>query len=230
MPDSLDQYPNTPIDHNVDENGYSVYVYLDNNGITIKAYEYANVGDTGEINGETYVVVSEEQLRQYISDNIYFSKVVTTLVTNFEELFPSNGGSNPILIYYDITNWDTSNVIDMTEMFRNQQDFNQDIGDWNTSNVASMGNMFFGAESFNQDIRNRNVSNVTNMTALFYEASSFKQDLSNWDVQNVDDMENMFYNAQSCNQNLSDWCVSLIQQEPTSFSFGSALEQINKPI
>ena len=35
----------------------------------------------------------------------------------------------------DISNWNTSNVIDMSDMFAKANNFNQDIGNWDTSNV-----------------------------------------------------------------------------------------------
>ena len=39
-------------------------IYLADNGVTIKACDDANVGDTGVINGLTYTVVDEAMLRQ----------------------------------------------------------------------------------------------------------------------------------------------------------------------
>ena len=53
----------------------------------------------------------------------------------------------------DIGNWDTSNVGEFTNMFRDAIAFNQDIGSWDTSNVRIMGRMFDGAIAFNQDYR-----------------------------------------------------------------------------
>ena len=56
-------------------------VYLAENGITIKACEDANVGDTGVINGITYTVVDEAMLREMVANEEDVSIVVTTLVT-----------------------------------------------------------------------------------------------------------------------------------------------------
>ena len=47
-------------------NQSSCPIYLDNNGITIKACEDANVGDTGVIDGITYTVVDEAMLRAMV--------------------------------------------------------------------------------------------------------------------------------------------------------------------
>ena len=61
-----------------------------------------------------------------------------------------------------LSNWDTSNVTDMSLMFRSTSTFNQDISDWNTSKVINMYGMFENASKFNQDISNWNTSSVNN--------------------------------------------------------------------
>ena len=43
----------------------------------------------------------------------------------------------------DISNWDVSNVIDMSHMFYNSK-FNSDISGWNVSNLADIRWMFKG--------------------------------------------------------------------------------------
>ena len=88
-------------------------------------------------------------------------------------------------IYGDISGWNVSNVIDMSEMFRNSQ-FNGDISRWNVSNVIDMSEMFRNSQ-FNGDISRWNVSNVTNMRSMFRN-SQFNGNISNWDVSNVSDM------------------------------------------
>ena len=64
-----------------------------------------------------------------------------------------------------------SKCTNMSSMFDDANDFNQDIGSWDVSSVTSMENMFTGANDFNQDIGSWNVSNVTNMSKMFYGAS-----------------------------------------------------------
>ena len=58
-------------------------------------------------------------------------------------------------------NWDTSNVTDMSYMFRWAVSFNQDIGNWDTSNVIYMGAMFLDATSSNQDLSKVGVSTTS---------------------------------------------------------------------
>ena len=51
--------------------------------------------------------------------------------------------------------------------------FNQDISDWDVSNVTDMSKMFAYAV-FNQDISSWNVSNVTKMEEMFNTAYDFQ--------------------------------------------------------
>ena len=45
-------------------------------------------------------------------------------------------------------------------MFNGASSFNQDLSNWNTSSVIDMGYMFNGASAFNQFIKRWNTSNV----------------------------------------------------------------------
>ena len=52
--------------------------------------------------------------------------------------------------YGHISEWDVSNVINMSGMFWGAKSFNQPLNDWNVSNVTRMSCMFYGTKSFNQ--------------------------------------------------------------------------------
>jgi surface protein len=73
----------------------------------------------------------------------------------------------------------------MTDMFFIASSFNQNISNWNVSNVTNMSAMFAIAKAFNQNISNWNVSNVTNMSGMFASAEAFNQNLSGWCVTNI---------------------------------------------
>ena len=198
-------------------------IYLDLNGITIKAYDFALVGNEYELNGVSYTVVDDSTIDAQIANaNV---NICTTFVNNMSDLFKDNSSFNS-----DINFWDTSNVTTMNSVFENATAFNQDIGNWDTSSVTDMVGMFYEASSFNQDIGNWNTSSVTDMVGMFYEATSFNKDIGSWDTSKVTSMERMFWAAEAFNQDLSGWCVSKINTEPSNFSEFSSLIQSFKPV
>jgi len=187
-------------------------IYLDDNGITIKARDNAVVGESYKLtnDGDSYKVVDETMLREMIANDEDVSKVVTSLVTTGEELFLQKANFNQ-----DISSWDTSNFTSMASMFAGsdyqtqvEMSFNQDISAWDTSKVTSMDNMFFFCKSFDQPIGDWDTSSVTNMNAMFREATSFNQDISSWDVGSVKSFVSTFLNAQSFNQPIGSWDLS----------------------
>ena len=104
------------------------------------------------------------------------------------------------------------------------------ISDWDVSNVTDMSNLFKDKTNFNDDISNWDVSNVTSMNSMFAYAQSFNQDIGSWDVSSVINMRGMFDNAISFNQDISNWCVTNIGSEPSNFSINSPLSESNKPV
>ena len=66
-------------------------VYLDSNGITIKACESANIGDVGTINGVEYTVVDREMLEQMLLNDEDVTKVCTTRITDMSFLIALGG-------------------------------------------------------------------------------------------------------------------------------------------
>ncbi len=99
----------------------------------------------------------------------------------------------------------TSNITDMSLLFKNKSNFNQDISTWDVSNVTNMNEMFFGTTTFNQDLNSWDVSNVTSMISTFRNSINFNGNISNWNVESVIDMSYMFNNAQNFNQNVGNW-------------------------
>ena len=74
------------------------------------------------------------------------------------------------------------------------------IGDWKTHKVTDMSLLFYDRENFNDDISCWNVASCTNMEGMFLRASSFNQPLEGWDTSSVTDMYWMFHGARSFNQ------------------------------
>jgi surface protein len=162
------------------EANFNSMIYLDKNGITIKASENAIIGEEYELNGEKYKVVDEKMLREMVKNEEDVTRVVTSHITDMKNLFNWVTSFNQ-----NIGSWDTSNVTDMQGMFSVAPSFNQDISNWDVSQVTKMNNMFIGAKSFNQDISKWDVGNVKSMQNIFRDATSFDQDLSNWNSEGL---------------------------------------------
>jgi surface protein len=126
--------------------------------------------------------------------------------------------------YGYISEWDVSNVTDMSNLFRNAKKFDGNISKWDVSNVRDMEGMFWCAKNFNQDINTKvvtredgtkytawDVSNVTNMKRMFAYATKFNGDISNWNISNVRNMNYMFFNAKNFNGDISNWNISNVR-------------------
>ena len=194
-------------------------IYLDENGVTIKAYDYAVVGNVYELDGVSYTVVDTDLLISMRDNGDDLLKVVTTKVTDMAYMFAAAPAFNQ-----DIGNWDTSNVINMVAMFLQATAFNQNIDNWNVSSVLSMQAMFKLASSFSQDIGSWNTSNVTNMSEMFSN-SSFNKDIGNWDTSKVTNMSYMFLQATAFNQDLGSWDTSNVTNMSTMFAAAPAFNQ-----
>jgi surface protein len=171
------------------------------------------------------------------------STVVTTIVTDMENLFYNKNEFNKDISHWDVANvtnmknmfrnatafnqyignWDVANVTNMYQMYRNTSAFNQDIGNWVVGNVTDMANMFNTASSFNQNIGNWDVTSVLDMKYMFYGTTAFNQDIGNWDVANATNISRMFRNAKAFNQNIRGWDVSTNANVVDMFKDATAL-------
>ena len=73
----------------------------------------------------------------------------------------------------------------MNSIFKGAWIFNGKINDWETKNVKNFAQAFRDARAFNKDITNWNVSSATRMNRFLYDNNTFNKDLSSWDVSNV---------------------------------------------
>ena len=73
--------------------------------------------------------------------------------------------------YGPVDQWNTSSVTDMSRLFEDYCDLNDDISGWDVSSVTNMSDMFRGATSFNGDVSGWDVSSVTNMSYMFIGAT-----------------------------------------------------------
>ncbi len=135
--------------------------------------------------------------------------------------------------YGDISTWDTSEITDMSKLFKGKHKFNGDISNWDVSKVTNMLEMFKGAEKFNKPISKWNVSNVTNMKGMFENAHAFNQFIGNWDVSKVKNMGYMFSDAYAFNNGQTnnegtaplDWNVSKVTDMFYMFNYAGSFNQ-----
>jgi len=121
-----------------------------------------------------------------------------------------------IIKYGHISDWNTTQVKDMSQLFYGKYRFNDDISKWDVSNVKDMSQMFqaykWDPSIFNQDISGWDVSNVEDMQLMFYNAINFNCDLSRWDVKNAVSMRFMFAGAKKFDGNISTWILKNIEE------------------
>ena len=104
---------------------------------------------------------------------------------------------NPILSNFkgDVSQWDVSNVKNMSYMFNLCENFNCDLSDWDVSNVKYMGFMFKNCKEFDCKLSTWNVSNVKDIENMFEGCENFIQNLNDWDVSKVEHMKETFKNC-----------------------------------
>lgn len=171
-----------------------------------------------------YKPTTKEELQKLVRNHdIYLGDIDTSLITDMSYLFCKDLGELDGMIDEDfdgsafelgqtfmknmledmdksrrdfsgINEWDTSNVVDMNNMFFNCKYFNESLS-FNTCNVRDMSLMFYGCENFNQTL-NLDTRNVINMSYMFCGCVNFNQKL-NFDTSSVKDMDGMFEGCES---------------------------------
>lgn len=112
--------------------------------------------------------INEKMLynKSTVSKYKYFPKTKEELKELLDKLIEERGNEG------DFNDIDTSEITDMSELFRYMKDFNGNISKWDVSNVTNMDRMFSYCEKFNQDISKWDVSKVinksTNKSCMFF--------------------------------------------------------------
>ena len=178
-------------------------IYLDENGITIKSYDWSEVGEKGTIDGVEYTIVDRSMLVEMVKNGKDVSTVVTSKIVDLSQLFSDNSSFNE-----DISSWDVSNVKSLNATFFNAISFNVDLSNWDVSSVTNFNYTFYKALSFDSDLSDWEVSAGEDFVQMFWGAKKFNSDLNSWDISNAKNIKGMFGMANSFNSNLSSWDVS----------------------
>ena len=117
---------------------------------------------------------SEMINRNTLNDILQVPKTKEELIKIIKQRIKENKFGNKNLYYPDLSDIDTSNITDMSNLFNKI--------------LARYG------KPIKLDLSNWYVSEVTNMKSMFQRCSSLQAlDLSGWDMSNVTDMNSMFY-------------------------------------
>lgn len=117
-------------------------------------------------------------------------------------------------ITYDYSNWDVSNVENMSHAFANAFKLKTlDLSGWDTSNVTDMSYMFDMTDSINKSylatiygLADFDVSNVTNMDYMFHECRSLSADLSSWNPISLLTIKHCYENTRNLDiRPLENW-------------------------
>lgn len=115
-----------------------------------------------------------------------------------------------------ISNWDTSNVTNMSYMFTGAVAFNRSLDSWDVSKVVDFIQMFRESR-YNQPLNSWNLAAANNINGMFQSNTAFNQPLNKWNTSNITLMPATFRGATAFNQDLSMWAVSQV----TSYGFFS---------
>ena len=164
-------------------------------------FRFNNVETTVNSNDEGYFEVyrdSDELITQFstgtnnnLLKTLNVSNLDTSQVTNMSNMFYACMG----LTSLDLSNFDTSQVTNMSDMFGGCMGLTSlDVSNWNTSKVTNMSNMFNYCTSLNSfNLSNWDTSKVTNMSNMFYACMGLASlDVSKWNTSQVTNMSNMF--------------------------------------
>lgn len=128
-----------------------------------------------------------------------------------------HGGDRTI----DLSEFDTSNVTTMRQMFNGANFSSVDLSTCDTSQVTNMEYMLANAKIQNINISNLNTSNVTTMKYMFSNVESFVNlNLSHFDTSKVTNMENMFQSMHPAGVNPSSGLLAL---NISSFDFSKVI-------
>ena len=182
------------------------------------------------VNAAPRPAMSQEVFNAAVSNKIF----IRACINNKNQVNVSKAGFFPGLCTYihpanginygHISQWNTSDVTNMSKAFSGKANFNQDISGWNTSNVTDMSEMFLYATAFNQNISNWNTAQVTDMNSMFLGAAKFNKDISEWDTSRVKDMTEMFAEARTFDQNIRPWRVKSDTKLQNMFNKAPAMQ------
>ena len=149
-----------------------------------------------------------------------------TSLTSCKELFINLAN----IISISFSKFDSSKVVDMSRMLHGLFNLKTlDLTNFNTSLVTNMENMFYDCGVTSLNLSHFNTSLVTNMRYMFYDCFNLKiLDISHFNTSSVKDMESMFYNNKALiSLDLSSFNISSVLSMRNMFSNSISLIYLN---
>jgi len=148
----------------------------------------------------------------------------TRQVKDMSEMFYGTG-----IEALDLSSFDTSQVTNMNGMFFLSNLKQVNLTNFDTSQVADMGSMFSRANFTSIDVSSFDTRQVTNMASMFDRAGEVSSlDLSNFDTSQVRDMRYMFNGlAELASLDVSSFDTTQVQNMASMFTGTQSLTNIN---
>ena len=209
------------------DSDYEIKIWLDHTDKT--AYYYTE---------PEKVYLNEDSMLMFYGDRyggdsldgikeLNLSNFDTSKVMNMSGMF----SNLPSLTSLDLFNFDTSKVTNMDNMFYGMRKLSSiNLSSFDTSKVTDMVRMFSGMSNLTSlNLSNFNTSKVTSMESMFYSMSSLTTlDLSNFNTSKVTSMESMFSGMSNLTSlNLSNFNTSKVTSMESMFSSISSLTTLD---
>ena len=183
--------------------------------------------DTTGVTNMSYMFASFYSKAKEKPTTVIVSNFDTSSVTDMCEMFDNC----TFLTSLDISNFDTSNVKNMKAMFYNcTQLTTLDVSKFDTRSVTDMRHMFARCDSLTTlNLHNFDTRNVTKMSAMFNGCRKLTTiDLSSFNTTNVTTMESMFACCDSLTSvNLSTFDTSNVETMERMFNGCESLTILN---
>ena len=163
------------------------------------SYEKINVGALSATSAQTDLTNNTsvtDVIAYYNSTSIIiYSPARIYAPQNCDNMFMFSVRPSSTLTNLNLSNFDTSKVTDMSNMFANNLSLRRlDVSNFDTSSVTNIGSMFSGCSGLTSlDVSNFDTSKVTNMGDMFrYCETLTSLDVSNFDTSSVTNIGSMF--------------------------------------
>ena len=155
-------------------------------------------------------------------------KLNMSKVTDMSNMFR---GQINLAYIKDVSNWDVSNVTNMTQVFYNTKKLTSlDLSGWNTSSVTDMKGMFNSCQNLTTlDVSSFDTSKVIDMNNMFNNCTGLTSlNLSGFDTSNVTSMSYMFNGCTGLTSlNLSGFDTSNVTSMANMFRWCSGLTSLD---